>query len=194
MLQSIIAQQLNRSVEVVFHARVVLYHVHWEGDVLYTGDSHVYDVRDPSAPVLLGEHETGASGPFGGSSSEIWAGGGHIVTKRGIVAPQCALAPADAEDTPGARGGYRLCAVPNPFNPRTVVSFVLPRAGEASLRLFDLRGRAVRTLHASHLPEGPHAVPWDGRDDTGDGVASGVYHARLETRDRRETAQLVLVR
>jgi hypothetical protein len=72
--------------------------------------------------------------------------------------------------------------VPNPFNPSTLVAFALP-GGDAracELTIFDLAGRKVRLLLQQRLEPGQHEFRWDGRDDSGRAVSSGVYFARLE--------------
>jgi len=72
---------------------------------------------------------------------------------------------------------------PNPFNPATSISFDVPGTeGEAvrvGLRIYDLRGRLIRTLVDTELVPGRHSVLWDGRDDSGVFVPSGVYLYRL---------------
>lgn len=79
-----------------------------------------------------------------------------------------------------ARGAARLLpAVPNPFNPRTTLSFELDRPGPATLELLDLRGRRVRTLPAGTLAAGRHELGFDGLDDRGTPLASGGYRVRL---------------
>jgi hypothetical protein len=69
---------------------------------------------------------------------------------------------------------------PNPFNPATKIVFRIDRDAQASLRVFDVRGRLVRTLVDSYLAAGQRTVEWDGRDDSGHSVASGTYYMRLE--------------
>jgi len=69
---------------------------------------------------------------------------------------------------------------PNPFNPKTTIEFSLDRDAQASIRVFDVRGRMVRTLVDSYLSAGRRSVTWDGLDDSGGPVASGVYFLRLE--------------
>jgi len=69
---------------------------------------------------------------------------------------------------------------PNPFNPVTRIQFVLDRDARVSLRVFDVHGRAVRTLVDSYLASGQRVVGWDGRDDGGRLLASGTYFVRLE--------------
>jgi len=72
-----------------------------------------------------------------------------------------------------------MMVYPNPFNPATSVVFNLPEAGRTKLALYDLRGRQVRSLLDEDLGVGPHTVPWDGRDDQGRSLASGVYFGKL---------------
>jgi len=85
-------------------------------------------------------------------------------------------------------------AAPNPFNPRTVISFSLPTPGPARLWIVDARGRRVRELLRGELAEGYHQVTWDGRDQSGRGVAGGVYLAVLEQQETRVAQRLTLVR
>lgn len=103
------------------------------------------------------------------------------------------LTPVD-DPIPSA-GAARLGNHPNPFNPRTVVSFEIRTAGPAELAVFDLRGRLVRTLAEGDLAAGRHEAVWDGTDQRGRALASGVYFARLrETGGAVATRKLMLVR
>ncbi|RMG28996.1 MAG: T9SS C-terminal target domain-containing protein [Methanobacteriota archaeon] len=70
---------------------------------------------------------------------------------------------------------------PNPFNPTTTISFALPHASRITLQVFDITGRKIRTLMNGQLPAGTHQVVWDGRDDAGQLVGSGVYLYQLQT-------------
>jgi len=70
---------------------------------------------------------------------------------------------------------------PNPFNPRTSISFDLPRPGRAQLTVYNILGRRVNRLLDEEISAGTHSVVWDGRDDKGQAVASGIYFYRLET-------------
>ncbi|RMI06693.1 MAG: T9SS C-terminal target domain-containing protein [Calditrichaeota bacterium] len=70
---------------------------------------------------------------------------------------------------------------PNPFNPTTTISFDLPHATRITLHVFDVSGRQVRKLADGQYAAGSHQVVWDGRDDNGVQVASGVYFYRLST-------------
>jgi len=71
---------------------------------------------------------------------------------------------------------------PNPFNPQTWIDFSLPQPGPARLRIYDTRGRLVRKLvDEPALAAGSHHIRWDGRDDMGHDVSSGVYHYTVKT-------------
>jgi streptogramin lyase len=83
---------------------------------------------------------------------------------------------------------------PNPFNPRTTISFTLDRAQQADLSLFDARGRQVRTLVSGPAAAGAHSVTWDGCDGSGRACAAGVYLARLRGETAATTSKLTLVR
>jgi len=83
---------------------------------------------------------------------------------------------------------------PNPFNPRTKISFVLPVAGEATLGIYDVDGRLVRTLAGGWLEAGERTVTWDGDDDRGGRVASGLYFCRLRVGERTLVRKMTLLK
>jgi hypothetical protein len=86
---------------------------------------------------------------------------------------------------------------PNPFCASTVVRFSLPSRSPADLRVFDVRGRLVRTLVSSEsgeLEPGIHTLAWDGRDDSGERVASGMYFTQLAAAGRSATIKTILLR
>jgi len=84
--------------------------------------------------------------------------------------------------------------VPNPFNPMTKISFDLSRSGAVRLGIYDLRGLLVRRLVSENLAAGSHTVRWDGMDDGGRSVSSGVYLYRLESLTGVQERKMVLVR
>ena len=87
-----------------------------------------------------------------------------------------------------------LGAVPNPFNPSTKLSFELPVAGHARLKVYDAAGRLVATLVDEHRAAGRQDAIWDGRDASGRMSAAGVYLYRLETEDNVETKRMTLIK
>jgi len=87
-----------------------------------------------------------------------------------------------------------LPPAPNPANPSVQVRFTLAESGLARVTLYNLRGERVATLADSHLTAGEHLLHWNGRDDAGAVVASGVYFARLDIGGRALTRRFALVR
>jgi len=83
---------------------------------------------------------------------------------------------------------------PNPFNPRTNISFVLPADGSARLQVYDMQGRLVKTLHDGALSAGYHTIMWDGTDDTGQRVASGVFLYRLVSGEHVFSRKMLLMK
>jgi hypothetical protein len=100
-------------------------------------------------------------------------------------------------DAPGAappRGVALAQNAPNPFNPLTTIRYALPRDADVSLRIYDLRGRLVRTLLRGPEKAGEHAVVWDGRDARGAPAASGSYVYRLEAGAEVRQRRMMLVK
>ena len=83
---------------------------------------------------------------------------------------------------------------PNPFNAGTVIPYSVQMEGHVELVLHDLTGQRVRTLVREWLAPGPQVTRWDGRDDAGRAVASGVYLYRLVTSERVATRKLLLLK
>jgi hypothetical protein len=85
-------------------------------------------------------------------------------------------------------------AYPNPFNPETTLRFFLPQSSHVSLRVFDLTGRAVRVLVETRLSSGFQALVWDGRDQLGRAVGSGVYLVEMRAAGLRRVRKLMLIK
>jgi len=85
--------------------------------------------------------------------------------------------------------------MPNPFHGATKISFDLVEPGRAVLRVYDVGGRLVRTLvNESGLGAGTHEASWDGRNEEGTVIASGVYFYHLEAGDTKITRKMILIR
>lgn len=89
----------------------------------------------------------------------------------------------------------KLQVSPNPFNPATKISFVLPEAAATTLRVYDVSGHLVRTLlNGSVRSEGPQEIAWSGRNDAGRVVAAGVYFCKLEAGDFSDIQRMTLLK
>jgi hypothetical protein len=84
--------------------------------------------------------------------------------------------------------------LPNPFNPKTMIRFALPNTGNARLDVFDVEGRRVRVLADGNHEAGEHELTWDGRDDAGRSLSSGVYFYRLQAEELNETRKMLLLK
>jgi len=82
---------------------------------------------------------------------------------------------------------------PNPFSPGTTIEYSVPVEGLVQLKVYDVLGRAVRTLVERVQPEGRHVATWNGRDEAGKLVPAGVYLYRLTAGERTDTGKVVRV-
>ena len=88
----------------------------------------------------------------------------------------------------------RSVALPNPFNPSTTIRYTVASGGPVDITVYDVSGRRIRSLVNGHAPAGTHEVRWDGRDDDGRPVASGIYLYRFGSTGFTETRKLVLLK
>ncbi len=82
---------------------------------------------------------------------------------------------------------------PNPFNPSTTIRFDLPEGGEVELVVYDMLGRHIRRLTNQWMEAGYHAETWDGKNDAGFRVSSGIYFYRLQTKEFVDVRKLIFV-
>jgi hypothetical protein len=105
------------------------------------------------------------------------------------------LRPGDATDRVQGGPGYFLQQnAPNPFNPETQISYAISMAGRVRLIVYNMLGQAVRTLVDEGQAAGRHVARWDGRDDTGRTLASGVYIYRIEADNFKAVRRMMLLK
>jgi hypothetical protein len=83
---------------------------------------------------------------------------------------------------------------PNPFNPTTQIRYELPSKGHVTLSIYNSLGQEVRRLVDREQPAGYHLVTWNGRDQNGKQVPSGVYHYRLQVGDFVSTRKMTMAK
>ena len=83
---------------------------------------------------------------------------------------------------------------PNPFNPETVIPYKIPRTAEIQLVVWDVTGKWIRTVASGKQSEGDHRVIWDGRDESGRLMPSGVYVVILEAGGLRMSRKILLMK
>ena len=75
-----------------------------------------------------------------------------------------------------------------------MIPYQIPKSGHIRLRIYDMRGAAVRNLVDENVQAGHHTAVWDGRDDRYSLVASGIYLVRIEAEDFVEQRKMILIR
>jgi hypothetical protein len=94
-----------------------------------------------------------------------------------------------------AKGKLALYAnQPNPFNPSTKIAFRVPRAGHVELKIYSAEGKLVATLIDGDMTEGYHSIEWNGSNDLGQPVGSGIYFCRLRTLKQERVRKMALVK
>lgn len=112
------------------------------------------------------------------------ASGTTVLSKR-MAAPVPEAAPLNTALLP---------ARPNPFNPKTEISFTLRESGRVRLAIYNLRGQRVRQLLDETRATGTHRLEWAGRDDNGRTMPSGVYLVRMQADGSNLSERLLLVK
>lgn len=91
-------------------------------------------------------------------------------------------------------GTISLDNFPNPFNPSTTVSYILPKASEVLITVYNIKGQLVRTLADEYKAAGKHQVVWDGRDNNIKQISSGVYFIRLQAEGNNLTHKVLMMK
>ncbi|UCB52423.1 MAG: T9SS type A sorting domain-containing protein [Candidatus Zixiibacteriota bacterium] len=106
--------------------------------------------------------------------------------------------PTDVEDQTDNPNIPRRFALfqnqPNPFNPVTQISYQLPEACQVRVIVYDLRGQKVRTIVDGYQEAGYRRIVWDGRNDRGDVVASGIYFYKIKAGDFVDSKKMVILK
>ncbi len=152
---------------------------------------HDYGFSNAVAIVRVAQGERVESTDF---NMEYWRGhievGRYELRVRLIPKSSVGTAQSDRPQTECALG----VAFPNPFNETTALFYSTALEGPTELAIFDLQGRLVSTLVDTHLPAGSYRAVWDGRDQHGVPVPSGVYWCRLKNGSLVRRQQVTLVR
>ncbi len=84
--------------------------------------------------------------------------------------------------------------VPNPFNPSTTISFSIPKDDKVVLKVYNIKGQLVKTLVNDHLEAGTHKAVWNGDNQSGKNVSSGIYLYRLESCGKSKAQKMLLLK
>jgi hypothetical protein len=101
---------------------------------------------------------------------------------------------ATQENFPVAGKTQLLQAYPNPFNPETTIPFSLSKAGNVKINIYNTKGQLIKTLLNDNKKAGNHSVKWNGKDENGNAVSSGMYFYRLQTDKVTYTNKMLLLK
>lgn len=147
----------------------------------------VYDPeRDGSKLASLGVHEHWNNATDKKYSRNLGTGAGIELVRAG----EATRVQDNSEKAPSS--STLLKNYPNPFNAQTRIEYTLTTSSPSQLAIFDLRGARVKSFAESDGAAGTHTVIWDGCDDFGRTVASGVYWAKLTTMNESQSLQITL--
>ena len=188
---------------------------HWAGLLFASAALLLVCIHPPSAAgaaePCLAVHLAGGQGRsyplseierinFGNETLEVVAiGGTDTYGLEGIVRIDFELDEWTGIDDPeGAADVLKILHLfqnqPNPFGPETRIAFELPQSGPAEFRIYAASGRLVRRLVEEVRSAGRHSVVWDGLDESGRAVSSGVYFYTLAAPGVEESRKMLLLR
>ncbi|MFH1568438.1 MAG: Ig-like domain-containing protein [Gemmatimonadota bacterium] len=155
----------------------------------------------PHGTLSLGNQAQAAGSFIGldvivGTKTEVllqsgWCTPGVLYEPPPVPQLKPAVATWGTEDLPPA---LLLPNYPNPFNPSTALRYALSTSGYVRLEVYNALGQRVRVLVDRPQPMGVHSATWDGRDEGGVPLASGIYFGRLVTRQAVETRRMLLMK
>jgi hypothetical protein len=168
------------------------------GELLFTSWTEagmaLFDIANPRAPVLIGTFDTEATNSGANFNGAFGVYPGLGLDRVLISDRTTGLWIVDVTSIAAMPGVSSLRAVPNPSSSGMAIWFELQRSSDVVVTIFDALGRRVRRVHRTRTMAGRQAVFWNGLDDDGRRVASGVYFCRVEAGGFSRTQRVVLLR
>lgn len=162
----------------------------------YTGNNNTQTVHNivlPTPSLSRSNYAYDANGNRIEDVSQDWSGSAWVNDRRTANVFQAGLAVkiqnVDLPKTFDISQNY-----PNPFNPSTTIRYSLQRTSQVEIAVFNLLGEKVRTLEEGEQRPGEYLTTWDGTDQQGKSVASGVYFYRIKAGDFTDTRKMVLMK
>ncbi|HNX00557.1 MAG TPA: FlgD immunoglobulin-like domain containing protein [Candidatus Cloacimonadota bacterium] len=161
---------------------------------LFFGDNsrntiYTYDITIPTQPVYV------ASFPWNCRASKLVSHGNLLYATNGrsieVLSFPWLTANHDDMQTKTLLDSNNY---PNPFNPETTITFSIPRQTDVKLEIYNIRGQRVKTLVSGFISRGSHQVKWDGKDQKGNSMGSGVYFYRITTPEGKVTKKMLLLK
>ena len=116
----------------------------------------------------------------------------HFYTGITILSEEFIVTDVNTESLPDKFALFQN--YPNPFNPTTTIEFSIPESGFSTLVIYNMMGQKVRELVSGDMLAGVHSVLWDGKNDSGETVSSGVYISRLKSGKNVTASRMLLMK
>lgn len=138
-----------------------------------------------SAHYCLKETSCGGFAVGKSTSSNFSLNGGMVVTDI-----------KDIHDRQNELPGIFQCLqnYPNPFNPVTTIEYTLPKTTEVKIQIYDNLGRIVKSLFQGYQQQGRHQIQWDGKNDQGQQLPSGIYYYQITADEFKEVHKMLLLK
>lgn len=159
----------------------------FDGPQFFAPDGHD---ENSGVTLLL---EIPAVGAAGGPAIQPFLNGDPFLSKKVLLAVNLGAQGDLGNGTLPKEFGLEQ-NFPNPFNPSTSIHFALAKEVKTRLEVYNVLGQRVRTLVHGVMPAGLHTVNWDGKNDAGEQVGSGVYVYRLQSADFVRTRRMLMVK
>ncbi|MFQ5771652.1 MAG: choice-of-anchor B family protein, partial [bacterium] len=168
----------------------------------YTAGLRIFDISEPKNPIFVDEFDTsmlsgenfaGAFGvyPFAPSGNIYVSDEQEGLFIFGFNDPTTSV-DTKSPDLPAQFALFDN--YPNPFNPATTISYKLPKTAPVNLVIYNPLGQPIKTLLNSVQSAGTHLVVWDGQNDSGKQVSSGIYFYRIKTLNFKATKRMLLLK
>jgi len=170
-------------------------------DLLFYNGRHVGQTVDVCLALLGGGSTIGGSGELATLRFRLLRPGSEL-RLEGVDIRDVENSRLVVENTNGAVAvvsgvprSYGLSQnYPNPFNPETEIAYQVPQASNVSIHIYNIQGQVVRTLVDADRDAGDYRVVWNGRDDAGNEVATGIYLYRITAGNFTSTKKMILLK
>lgn len=173
----------------------------WRIGYATSPDGSVWTKADGQNPVLdWGEpgswddySVSGCSVVFDAATYKMWYGG-FDVSEEGHIGYATSPTNGIEENIIVQTNDYLHQNYPNPFNPETTIQYSLLQESKVELNIYNIKGQKVKTLVNETLESGNHTVIWNGTDNNGKSVSSGIYFYKMKTDNHEETKKMILMK
>lgn len=118
----------------------------------------------------------------------------HVYYSSDQIYPINTAVPNAGYELPEVYSSIKASSYPNPFNPETTIKYKLPKDGDTTIRIFNLKGQLIKTLLRKNLTSGQHTIAWNGSNKNGDKCPSGMYFYKIEQNNNSLTQKIVLTK